>query len=117
MYDMTAAHPTLPLGSYVRVTNLRNGRAVVVKVNDRGPIIEGRIIRPILWSAQALQFNSAACRESELDTGGRGVHPSTGQSTKTIATNHPYGENSTRRLTLLGMQTTLPHLIPGQLSE
>src|ERR1700733_12754154 len=38
MYDMTAAHPTLPLGSYVRVTNLRNGRAVVVKVNDRGPV-------------------------------------------------------------------------------
>ena len=37
MYDMTAAHPTLPLGSYVKVTNLHNGRAVVVKVNDRGP--------------------------------------------------------------------------------
>ncbi len=37
---MTAAHPTLPLGSYVRVTNLRNGRAVVVKVNDRGPIVQ-----------------------------------------------------------------------------
>src|SRR2546426_3836687 len=35
MYDLTAAHPTLPLGSFVRVTNLRNGRSVVVKVNDR----------------------------------------------------------------------------------
>src|SRR5579863_1541478 len=44
MYDMTAAHPTLPLGSYVRVTNLRNGRVVVVKVNDRGPVVPGRII-------------------------------------------------------------------------
>ena len=36
MYDLTAAHPTLPLGSWVRVTNLRNGRAVVVRINDRG---------------------------------------------------------------------------------
>ena len=44
MYDLTAAHPTLPLGSWVRVTNLRNGRAVVVRVNDRGPIVPGRII-------------------------------------------------------------------------
>src|SRR3984893_2347074 len=34
MYDLTAAHPTLPLGSWVRVTNLRNGRAVVVRIND-----------------------------------------------------------------------------------
>src|SRR5271165_3251520 len=39
MYDMTAAHPTLPLGSYVKVTNLRNGKAVVVKVNDRPPVV------------------------------------------------------------------------------
>jgi rare lipoprotein A (peptidoglycan hydrolase) len=44
MYDMTAAHRTIPLGTYVQVTNLHNGRAVVVKVNDRGPIIPGRII-------------------------------------------------------------------------
>ena len=39
MYDMTAAHLKLPMGSYVKVTNLRNGRAVVVRVNDRGPIL------------------------------------------------------------------------------
>ncbi len=44
MYAMTAAHKTLPLPSYVRVTNLDNGRKVVVKVNDRGPFKEGRII-------------------------------------------------------------------------
>ena len=41
MQALTAAHPTLPLGSFVRVTNLRNGRAVVVRVNDRGPVVEG----------------------------------------------------------------------------
>ena len=44
MYGMTAAHKTLPLPAYVRVTNLRNGRSVVVRVNDRGPFKEGRII-------------------------------------------------------------------------
>ncbi|WP_168409131.1 endolytic peptidoglycan transglycosylase RlpA [Erwinia amylovora] len=41
---MTAAHPTLPLPSYVRVTNLANGRMIVVRVNDRGPYTPGRII-------------------------------------------------------------------------
>src|SRR4030081_546944 len=39
MQALTAAHPTLPLGSFVRVTNLRNGRAVVVRINDRGPVV------------------------------------------------------------------------------
>ena len=44
MYAMTAAHPTLPLPSYARVTNLANGRSVVVRVNDRGPFLPGRLI-------------------------------------------------------------------------
>ena len=44
MYGMTAAHKTLPLPAFVRVTNLRNGRSVVVRVNDRGPFKDGRII-------------------------------------------------------------------------
>ncbi len=44
MYAMTAAHRTLPLPTYVRVTNLENGRSVIVRVNDRGPFVEGRII-------------------------------------------------------------------------
>lgn len=44
MYEMTAAHKTLPLPSIVRVTNLENGRSIVVKVNDRGPFVDNRII-------------------------------------------------------------------------
>lgn len=44
MYKMTAAHPTLPIPSYARVTNLANGRQVIVRVNDRGPFHSGRII-------------------------------------------------------------------------
>ena len=44
MYQMTAAHKTLPLPSYVRVRNLQNGRSIVVRVNDRGPFVHNRII-------------------------------------------------------------------------
>jgi rare lipoprotein A len=44
MNDMTAAHPTLPFGTLVDVTNLENGRATTVRINDRGPFIRGRII-------------------------------------------------------------------------
>lgn len=50
MYQMTAAHRTLPIPSYVEVKNLDNGRAVVVKVNDRGPFREDRII-DLSWAA------------------------------------------------------------------
>jgi rare lipoprotein A len=44
MYAMTAAHKTLPLPAYVRVTNLQNGRSIVVRINDRGPFVGNRII-------------------------------------------------------------------------
>jgi rare lipoprotein A len=44
MYGMTAAHKTLPLPAYARVTNLQNGRSVVVRINDRGPFVDNRII-------------------------------------------------------------------------
>lgn len=44
MYAMTAAHPTLPLPSYARVTHVRSGRSVIVRVNDRGPFLRGRVI-------------------------------------------------------------------------
>lgn len=44
MYKLTAAHRTLPFGTRVLVTNLANGKSVVVKINDRGPFIKGRII-------------------------------------------------------------------------
>jgi rare lipoprotein A len=44
MHQMTAAHPTLPLPSYAKVTNLANGKSVIVRVNDRGPFLRGRII-------------------------------------------------------------------------
>ena len=51
---MTAAHRSMPFGSRVRVTNRRNGRSVVVTVNDRGPFVRGRIIDVTPAAAQAL---------------------------------------------------------------
>jgi rare lipoprotein A len=67
MYDLTAAHPTLPLGSWVRVTNLRNGRVVHVRINDRGPIIPGRIIDLSYGAAQALHFQNLGLQRVRLD--------------------------------------------------
>ena len=51
---LTAAHPTLPFGTVVRVTNLRNGKTVDVRVNDRGPVIAGRIIDLSRAAARAI---------------------------------------------------------------
>jgi len=67
MYDMTAAHLKLPMGSYVRVTNLRNGKSVVVRVNDRGPVVPGRIIDLSYGAAQALQFRQRGLQRVRLD--------------------------------------------------
>ena len=50
MFAMTAAHRTMPLPSYAKVTNLKNGRSVVVRVNDRGPFVDGRVI-DLSWAA------------------------------------------------------------------
>jgi rare lipoprotein A len=90
MYDMTAAHPTLPLGSYVRVTNLRNGRAVVVKVNDRGPIVPGRIIDLSYGAAQVLNFQNRGLQRVRLDL----VKPKTRhqQVYQTLASNYPVAQ-------------------------
>ena len=92
MYDMTAAHLTLPFGSYVQVTNLRNGRAVVVRVNDRGPIVPGRIIDLSCGAAQALQMKAHGLQQVRLDlvstTSVAEASPSK-PAYQTIAYNHP----------------------------
>ena len=53
---LTAAHRTLPFGTKVRVTNLRNGKSVVVRINDRGPFIRGRIIDLSLGAARLVEL-------------------------------------------------------------
>jgi rare lipoprotein A len=57
---LTAAHRTLPFGSHVRVTNQRNGRSIVVRINDRGPFVRGRVIDLTPAGAQALGFSGLA---------------------------------------------------------
>lgn len=67
MYDLTAAHPTLPLGSWVRVTNLHNGRVVYVRINDRGPLIPGRIIDLSYGAASALDIKARGLQKVRLE--------------------------------------------------
>jgi len=56
MYQMTAAHPSLPFGTRVVVTNLENGRSAVVRINDRGPFVHGRVIDVSRKAASQLGF-------------------------------------------------------------
>jgi rare lipoprotein A len=57
---LTAAHRTLPFGTMVRVNNKRNGRSVIVRINDRGPFIRGRVIDLTPSAASALGFSGLA---------------------------------------------------------
>ena len=80
MNAMTAAHLTLPLGSIVRITNLKTGNSALVRITDRGPFVEGRIVDLSLAAAKALDVylpGTAKVRlevmqaPAPLDTGGR----------------------------------------------
>ena len=67
MNDVTAAHPTLPLPSRVRVTNLENGRQLVLRVNDRGPFIDNRVIDVSRRAAQLLGFYRTGLAEVRVE--------------------------------------------------
>ena len=74
MYQLTAAHRTLPLGTWVKVTNLRNGRWVLVRINDRGPVPKDRIIDLSYTAAQMLDMKAyglARVRLDLVDTGSK----------------------------------------------
>ncbi len=80
MHALTAAHRTLPLGSVVRVTNVKTGRSVLVRINDRGPFIEGRVIdlsleaakRADVWRAGIAKVRIEVLEApAPLDRGGR----------------------------------------------
>jgi rare lipoprotein A len=59
-HRLTAAHRTLPFGTMVKVTNRRTGHSVVVRINDRGPFVRGRVIDVTPAAARALGFNGLA---------------------------------------------------------
>ncbi len=68
---LSAAHPTLPLPSYVRVTNMANGRSVVVRVNDRGPFAHGREIDLSSRTADVLDFKNQGTAKVRVQYVGR----------------------------------------------
>ena len=67
MYAMTAAHPSLPFGSAVRVTNVTTGRSVVVRINDRGPFLGDRIVDLSYAAAKQLRLVWPGSGEVRLD--------------------------------------------------
>lgn len=71
MNSISAAHPTLPLPSYVRVTNLANHRSIMVRVNDRGPYVGNRIIDLSVQTAKLLGFHSRGLTKVKVDYVGR----------------------------------------------
>jgi len=65
--SITAAHPTMPLPSYARVTNLKNDRSIIVRVNDRGPYHGGRVMDVSQRTAEALDFKSAGTAKVKVE--------------------------------------------------
>ncbi len=85
MYSMTAAHKTLPIPSYVRVTNLKNGRSAIVRVNDRGPFVKGREIDLSYAAALKLGFQQQGTASVRVE----GIDPRTYKASQTSVTNKP----------------------------
>ena len=107
MYAMTAAHPTLPLPSYARVTNLANGRSVVVRVNDRGPFHPGRIIDLSYAAAYRLGIAQKGSGEVEVESILPGAAPLAAPlpsvaSSDTAASALPIGQESGGYVAQLG---------------
>src|SRR5918994_4144506 len=67
MYELTAAHRSLPFGTKVRVTNCKNGKSVVVRINDRGPYVGRRVIDLSHGAAQAVSMTEAGIAPVKLD--------------------------------------------------
>ena len=106
MYGMTAAHKTLPLPAFVRVTNLRNGRTVVVRINDRGPFKDGRII-DLSYTAAArldiLKDGTALVEVQSLTQGGDILAPAPQSTSRLYVQAGAFGEeaNAARLVTRL----------------
>lgn len=66
-HELTAAHPTLPFGTRLRVTNVANGRSVTVRVNDRGPFVPGRVVDVSYSAAETLGIVGRGVAKVKLD--------------------------------------------------
>ena len=67
MYGTTAAHKNLPLNTIVRVTNLDNGKSIILKINDRGPYVGDRILDCSFGAAKKLGFDKQGTTSVEID--------------------------------------------------
>lgn len=72
MNELTCAHPTLPFGSRIRVRNLENGRTVTLRVNDRGPFVQGRIVDVSRKAAEELGIIGSGTARVEITLAGGG---------------------------------------------
>ncbi len=74
-YELTAAHPSLPLGTRAMVTNLANGRAVEVRINDRGPFVDGRAIDLSYAAARTIDMVGPGTTRVRIEVLGRAAPP------------------------------------------
>jgi rare lipoprotein A len=72
MYKKTAAHKTLPIGTYIRVINLENNRSTIVRINDRGPFVKGRIIDLSYGAAKEI-IRDGRCKNHRPGKRNRGI--------------------------------------------
>ena len=96
MYAMTAAHKTLPIPSYVEVTNLDNGRKAIVRVNDRGPFVDGRIIDLSYAAAKKLGVYDTGTARVEV----RAIDPRKPRQTAGTPAQTRNGETGDKRIYL-----------------
>ena len=91
MYAMTAAHPTLPIPSYARVTNVATGKSVVVRINDRGPFLHDRAIDLSYTAAHKLGIVGHGSQEVEIESLVASSYPSVRDEVATVP-----GQNATQ---------------------
>jgi rare lipoprotein A len=103
MYAMSAAHPTLPIPSYARITHVTNGQSIVVRVNDRGPFVSDRIIDLSYAAAQKLGFKQAGSAEVLVESL---APPSSKLSAPTPAVSSATTTMPTSRLSASDVKTT-----------
>lgn len=120
-YALSAAHPTLPLPSYARVTNLENGRSIMVRVNDRGPFSQGRIIDLSARAAEMLDYQRKGVAEVKVEYVGKARMDGRDERFLMASYRAPSGEGivpgATQTGTMLAMAddlTPLPRELPDE---
>lgn len=105
-FALTAAHPTLPLPSYVYVTNLENGRTVLVRINDRGPYTGGRIIDLSHTAASHLDFHEKGVARVRVRYAGRAPLNGDDSRERLFLASQPWARGSARYANSIGGNLT-----------